>query len=106
MNIFELNVVASPVGGLVGGLSAAKGMSGVSTALAIGAGVVVGVGLYFGVLGAGWVTAKIAGVEKPTNRKSLDKAGTILSIVVLLPMLVMPFISAWTAHLLVEALFR
>ena len=106
MNIFELNIVASPLGGILGGLAAAKGMSGSLTAFAAVTGLVVGVVLYFGLFGAGWLAAKIAGVEKSQNDNDLDKAGLIFCIVVMIPMLVLPIISAWTAHLLVGFLIK
>lgn len=106
MNIFELNVFASPVCGLIGGLAATKGMTVIPKILAGSLGVAVGVGLYVGVIGMGWLVAKVAGVEKPKNSRELEKTGTIMGIFVLLPMLGLPFLSAWAANALAANIFK
>ena len=106
MNIFELNLIASPIGGLVGGLTATKEIAGASSVVAGAIGLVVGVGLYFGTLAFVLVAGEIVGVAKPGEGKRLRWLCSITSLLVLLPMLVLPILSGITAHWIVGGLYR
>lgn len=106
MNVFEFNILASPVGGLVGGLNAAKGLSATDAVLAGGVGVGVGVGLYFGLFGLGWLVLRIAGLDKARDKKTIGRAGVVMGLIVLLPMLVLPILSGFTAHWLINVAYR
>jgi len=83
MTIFELNFLASPAGGLVGGLlaSADHGVAYIAGA-AVG-GIAVGFALYFGIIGFGTVVEKIANRGMPQDDKRLDRGGTIMGVLVL-----------------------
>ena len=106
MNVFELNLVASPVAGLVGGLIAAKEIAAASSAVAGGIGLGVGVGLYFGTFAFCLVAGKITGAATPREWKSLRWLASTTSLLILLPMLVLPILSAITAHWIVGWIYR
>jgi hypothetical protein len=102
MNIFELNVLASPIGGIVGGIAAAKGLSSTWVAIAGIIGFGVGAVLYPMVF---LVTMGLAKMTVDLSRppaKQID----VLELVLILPIIGMPFISAWMAHWIVGLVLR
>jgi hypothetical protein len=92
MNIFELNVLAVPFSGLVGGLTAVKGLSGAMMAAAGGLGLGIGIGVYFGAIGIMGLTMK-ASLKNPDS-----KAGKLAGLVFVLLMIPLFFYSFWIAN--------
>jgi len=105
MNLFELNILASPVGGLIGAIAASRDHGVAQNAVAAVGGIIIGIGLYFGLVGFGILVEKIANRGIPQSERRLDRAGVILGIVVLLPMVALPFLSAFIANLTFNLLF-
>jgi hypothetical protein len=105
MNIFELNILASPVGGLIGGIAACRDHGAAQIALAAVGGIAIGIGLYFGIIGLGVLVEKLANRGMPQNEKRLDRAGFIFGVVVLFPMMALPFLSAFIANSTFNLLF-
>lgn len=93
MNLFELNFLASPVGGLVGGIAASADHSAAFKIGAAVGGITVGVALYFGIIGLGALVEKIANRGMTQDDKRLDRAGAIFGVLILLPMMILPLLS-------------
>jgi hypothetical protein len=105
MNIFELNILASPVGGLLGGIAACRDQGAAKLAVSAVGGAAIGIGLYFGLVGLGVLVEKIANRGLPQSEKKLDRAGFIFGVVVLFPMIALPFLSAFIANSTFKLLF-
>lgn len=105
MNLFELNVLASPVGGLIGGVVASADRSAAFKIGAAVGGIVIGVALYFGIIGLAVLVEKIANRGMAQNNKRLDRAGAIFGIIVLLPMMILPILSGIVAFSSFHLLF-
>lgn len=105
MNIFELNIIATPVLGIAGGLTAVNGMSGGTMVAAGGLGFGVGIGLYFGVTGLGALVMKTTGVGQAENSGKPSRVEAIAGWVIILLMLALPYLSMVTARWLVGVIF-
>lgn len=107
MNLVDLNVLASPVGGIVGGVAAAREIPGANQLLAGMAGLGVGAVLYAAVFGLGWSAWRVwEWSKKRKGQRGLDQRGMAMGVGVLLIMLILPFVSAGMAHWLVPLVFR
>jgi hypothetical protein len=106
MNVFELNFLASPVGGLVGGISASADLGARHIAGSIVGGIAIGFALYFGVIGFGLLVEKIANRGMLQNAKRTDRAGAIMGALVLLPMMALPLLSGYVAFSAVTLFIR
>lgn len=90
------NVYASPIDGIVGGVTAAKGLSGVDTAIAAGLGVGIGASLYVGGLGVSAVVMHFLHGNKPQgSERKFEAVGTALVIPLVI---LMPVASGLVAH--------
>lgn len=105
MNIFQMNAFASPIGGLIGGLWAAKGLSGfaITTAGIIGLG--VGIGLYFGPL---QICCLVEKLMRKKNDKFLRSANSssILIVPFFLYMVMTPYLSFLCSLLLILKIYK
>jgi hypothetical protein len=98
MNIFELDLVASPAGGLAGALMATKECTAASQVLAGVIGLGVGIALYFGTFGFVMLAAQITGILRPRRIETPCWGTSVVGLLVLLPMIVLPLISLAAAH--------
>ena len=105
MNLFELNMLASPTGGLLGGIAASRDLGAAQIATAGFGGAAIGVGLYFGIVWLGVLIESIANRGMPQGARRLDRAGVILGVIVLIPMMGLPLISAFVAHFTFDLIF-
>ena len=104
MNLVELNVVASPIGGLVGGISAAKGASLLGKIVAAFAGVGIGLVLYVGLF---WVALFInANLQRNSTKEGSAKNGNpIVGTLFFLGMMALPILAGGMSYGIVS-LFR
>jgi hypothetical protein len=105
MNIFELSCMASPVGGLVGGLTAAKQTPAANSVVAGGIGLGVGIALCVASLCSVPLALAIAGLMKPLERKNLSWVSSTVQLILILPTLILPILSGMTAYWLVGCIY-
>ena len=105
MNLFELNFLASPAGGLFGGIAASADHGAAHIAGAAAGGIAIGFALYFGIIGFGVLVEKIANRGMPQDDKRLDRGAAILGVLILLPMMVLPILSGFLAFSCFNLLF-
>jgi len=103
MNIFELNTVATPAVGLIGGVTAVKGLPALSMVAAGGIGLVTGIGVFFAILGLMALTMKVT--DKKPEAKRSNLMGTIGGLIFVAAMLGMPFVAWRSADLMVKLIF-
>jgi sulfite exporter TauE/SafE len=106
MNAFELGVLATPIAGFVGGLTAAKGLSVPAKITAGGLGFGVGIGVLLSLLGIGWVVEKIAGIAKTRGLKRSRAVQDFTGLILLFTMLILPLPAWLMAVRAVRAIFR
>lgn len=106
MNVFELNFLGSPVGGLVGGISASADLGARHIVGSAVGGIAIGFALYFGIIGFGLLVEKISNRGMLQNAKRTDRAGAIMGALVLLPMIVLPLLSGYVAFSVATLFFR
>ncbi len=104
MNIFELNVIATPLAGAIGAMTATKGQSSWTSVVCTVLGLLAGIAIYFGYMGLMALAGKAAG-KNPDGTQNLDRAGPILSLL-LIPMIVMPIVTAWGVHRIALAVLK
>lgn len=105
MNLFELNFLASPAGGLLGGIAASADHGAAHIAGAAAGGIAIGFALYFGIIGFGVLVEKIANRGMPQDDKRLDCGAAIMGVLVLLPMTMLPILSGFLAFSCFNLLF-
>lgn len=102
MTLIELNLFASPLGGLIGGVTAAKGLPWTTTLTAAAGGLLVGVGLFFALFGLTFLLA----LNEKRDATIVDKAASWTGAAGVLLMLVLPLVSGFAAHWLIHTIYR
>lgn len=89
MNIFELNLIASPIGGIVGGLVATNGASAAIRVAGGVSGFVVGVAIFIASLALTWFSLRFEAMRK----SNLGAVGRAVELAVMLPQALLWLIS-------------
>ncbi|MBN1518438.1 hypothetical protein JXA32_17890 [Candidatus Sumerlaeota bacterium] len=104
MTIFEISFLFTPLTGAIAGYMAVRSSGIIASALAIGAGLAIGIILWAIVIGL--MCMIMSGAEKVKKfgvlKKLLESAGTIT----MLTLIVLPFVSFKIAHFVVGGLLR
>ncbi|MCC5849959.1 MAG: hypothetical protein JJU29_17880 [Verrucomicrobia bacterium] len=104
MNIFELNVVTTPLGGAIGAIIAAKNQTLLARGGIAVMGLIAGIGIYFFFLWLISLTMK-AGEKEPVQTKMKYLEGPIL-FCLLMVLITLPLVTAWGIHSIVEVILK
>ena len=104
MNIFELNVIATPLAGAIGAMTAAKGQSAWTSGVCTLLGLLAGIGIYVGYIGIMTLAGRAAG-RNPDGTPNVDRASPVLSLL-LIPLIVLPIVTAWGVSYAVYAILK